>query len=290
MFSRRGIMAKISVLIPVYKPDKSFDTVISRLLNQKIKVNKIIIINTVDHKSGELKNIWNSDKILIKNIQKSEFNHGLTRNYGMTLSDADYVMCMTQDAIPADRHLIDQLIKVFENEDVIVAYAKQIPRKDCKYVERYTRAFNYPDEDIVKTRDSIDTMGIKAIFCSDVCAMYDRNKYFEIGGFRKADFNEDMLFAYDAITSGKKVYYASKARVIHSHNYSYRQQFFRNIEIGKSQKEFQDVFDSLKSENEGIRMVKNGIKYFIKNKKAYLIPDFILYSGFKFAGFKIGKM
>lgn len=133
-------------------------------------------------------------------------------------------------------------------------------------------------------------MGIKAIFCSDVCAMYDRNKYFEIGGFRKADFNEDMLFAYDAITSGKKVYYASKARVIHSHNYSYRQQFFRNIEIGKSQKEFQDVFGSLKSENEGIRMVKNGIKYFIKNKKAYLIPDFILYSGFKFAGFKIGKM
>ena len=281
---------KIDVLIPVYKPDKSFDTVISRLLNQKIKVNKIIIINTVDHKSGELKNIWNSDKILIKNIQKSEFNHGLTRNYGMTLSDADYVMCMTQDAIPADRHLIDQLIKVFENEDVIVAYAKQIPRKDCKYVERYTRAFNYPDEDIVKTRDSIDTMGIKAIFCSDVCAMYDRNKYFEIGGFRKADFNEDMLFAYDAITSGKKVYYASKARVIHSHNYSYRQQFFGNIEIGKSQKEFQDVFGSLKSENEGIRMVKNGIKYFIKNKKAYLIPDFILYSGFKFAGFKIGKM
>ena len=281
---------KIDVLIPVYKPDKSFDTVISRLLNQKIKVNKIIIINTVDHKSGELKNIWNSDKILIKNIQKSEFNHGLTRNYGMTLSDADYVMCMTQDAIPADRQLIDQLIKVFENEDVIVAYAKQIPRKDCKYVERYTRAFNYPDEDIVKTRDSIDTMGIKAIFCSDVCAMYDRNKYFEIGGFRKADFNEDMLFAYDAITSGKKVYYASKARVIHSHNYSYRQQFFRNIEIGKSQKEFQDVFGSLKSENEGIRMVKNGIKYFIKNKKAYLIPDFILYSGFKFAGFKIGKM
>lgn len=281
---------KIDVLIPVYKPDKSFDTVISRLLNQKIKVNKIIIINTVDHKSGELKNIWNSDKILIKNIQKSEFNHGLTRNYGMTLSDADYVMCMTQDAIPADRHLIDQLIKVFENEDVIVAYAKQIPRKDCKYVERYTRAFNYPDEDILKTRDSIDTMGIKAIFCSDVCAMYDRNKYFEIGGFRKADFNEDMLFAYDAITSGKKVYYASKARVIHSHNYSYRQQFFRNIEIGKSQKEFQDVFGSLKSENEGIRMVKNGIKYFIKNKKAYLIPDFILYSGFKFAGFKIGKM
>ena len=281
---------KIDVLIPVYKPDKSFDTVISRLLNQKIKVNKIIIINTVDHKSGELKNIWNSDKILIKNIQKSEFNHGLTRNYGMTLSDADYVMCMTQDAIPADRHLIDQLIKVFENEDVIVAYAKQIPRKDCKYVERYTRAFNYPDEDIVKTRDSIDTMGIKAIFCSDVCAMYDRNKYFEIGGFRKADFNEDMLFAYDAITSGKKVYYASKARVIHSHNYSYRQQFFRNIEIGKSQKEFQDVFGSLKSENEGIRMVKNGIKYFIKNKKAYVIPDFILYSGFKFAGFKIGKM
>ena len=125
---------KIDVLIPVYKPDKSFDTVISRLLNQKIKVNKIIIINTVDHKSGELKNIWNSDKILIKNIQKSEFNHGLTRNYGMTLSDADYVMYCDSD----DGFCNTFALKIiFENIDISEKEGKPFDLMSSKfYVEK----------------------------------------------------------------------------------------------------------------------------------------------------------
>lgn len=311
----------VDVVIPTYKPGKEFKKIIERLLRQTHHINKIIIINTMcegyqlpdfskycqhssdtlysnvadelrgqsgehsaDNKSRLVKN-----RIVVHNIERSEFNHGLTRNLGISLSDAEFVVFMTQDAIPAGETLIEELIKPFEDDEVYVVYARQLPRKDCRYVERYVRSFNYPDMDIVKTKDSFDKMGIKTIFCSDVCAAYRRQAHVELGGFKETDFNEDMIFAYDAIMEGKKLYYASKAKVIHSHNYSYKQQFKRNIEIGKSQKKFDYIFGSLKSEDEGIKLLKNGIKYLLDNGKGYYIPDFILESAFKYIGFRIGR-
>ncbi len=231
----------------------------------------------------------NVTDIIIKNIQKKEFNHGLTRNLGMLMSDADYVVFMTQDAIPKNENLIKELIKPFEDEDVYVTYARQMPRENCKYVEKYVRQFNYPDYDIVKTKATFEKYGIKNIFCSDVCAAYRRVEHIKLGGFKKTDFNEDMIYAYDVIMQGKKVCYVSKAKVIHSHNYSYLQQFNRNIQIGRSQKEFDYIFSKLKSENEGIKMLLNGIRYLVKNKKWYYIPDLIISTGFKFVGYQIGK-
>ena len=79
-------------------------------------------------------------------------------------------------------------------------------------------------------------MGIKAFFCSDVCAMYDRKKYIEQGGFiKKTIFNEDMIMAYKFLMAGYGVYYKADACVIHSHNYSNMQQFHRNFDLGVSQ-------------------------------------------------------
>lgn len=281
----------VDVVIPTYKPGKELVKLVRLLMKQEYAVNKIIIINTVAEDSEfprfdkDIK-----EKVERYDIPAYEFNHGLTRNYGISLSDARYVVFMTQDAIPADERLITELIKPFEDKDVYVSYARQLPKKNCKYVERYVRSFNYPPYDIVKTKEDFDKIGIKTIFCSDVCAAYRRSGHIELGGFLKADFNEDMIFAYKAVMAGKKVYYASKAMVNHSHNYTYIQQFKRNVEIGKSQKTFDYIFGKLKSEDEGIKMIKNVTKHLLKTGKWYLIPDLIFSSGFKFIGYRIGKL
>lgn len=300
---------KVDVIIPTYKPEKEFYLLIEKLFEQKYSINKIIIINTLISEElikddNEIKNdfIGNLkskidgeykkelvEKVEIHNIDKEEFNHGLTRNYGASFSKADFVVFMTQDAVPFDDNLIFELLKPFDDDDVYVTYARQLPRKDCKYVEKYVRSFNYPKHDIIKTKADFEKLGIKTIFCSDVCAAYRRKTHIKLGGFEKTDFNEDMIFAYKTVMEGKKVYYASEAKVIHSHNYSYIQQLKRNIEIGKSQKKFDYIFGQIKSETEGIIMIKKGIRHLMKKGKWYLIPDLILSSGFKFIGFKIGK-
>ena len=285
----------VDVVIPVYKPAREFKQLIERLLKQTCQVHKIILIITKsedDETSSFLEEITEApevkDKIVWVEIEKEQFNHGLTRNLGVSLSTAEFVVMMTQDALPADRQMLHKLLEPFKKPEVCVTYARQLPKKDCREVERYVRFFNYPGRDMEKTRETMETLGIKSIFCSDVCAAYRCSEHNRLGGFKETDFNEDMLFAYEAIMAGKTVYYASGAKVLHSHNYTCLQQFKRNMEIGRSQKQFREVFQSFRSENEGIRMLKTGIRYLIKQKKWYYIPELMISSGFKFLGFKIG--
>lgn len=283
------VKSTVDIIIPTYKPGKSLAGLIEKLEKQHYGIHKIIIVNTEAEYINQEDLLRKFEKLEIHNIKKEQFNHGLTRNYGASFSKADYIVFMTQDAVPVDRYLIDELLRPFEDGDVWLTYAKQQPNANCKYVEKYIRGFNYPSKDIVKTKASIETMGIKALFCSDVCAAYRRDKFMELGQFDKTDFNEDTFFAYKVLMKNKKVYYASNAIVVHSHNYTYRQQFARNFCIGKSQKEFSHIFKNIKSESEGMKLVKSALSHILRHGKWYMIPDLVLSSGFKLIGYKLGK-
>ena len=54
------------------------------------------------------------------------------------------VICMTQDALPCDGTLVENLIRPLGKDQVAVSYARQMPRTECRLLERYTRSFNYP--------------------------------------------------------------------------------------------------------------------------------------------------
>ena len=120
-----------------------------------------------------------------------------------------------------------------------------------------TRVYNYPGESCIKSIDDTERLGIKTYFCSDVCAMYRKSVYNKLGGFvRKTIFNEDMIMASKVINSGYNVAYCASARVIHSHSYTCIQQFKRNFDLGVSQKQYHEVFESVSSEKEGAGYAK----------------------------------
>jgi rhamnosyltransferase len=56
-----------------------------------------------------------------------------------------------------------------------------------------------------------------------------------------------------------------------------------------SQEQYKEIFSGVKSENEGIKLVKNSMKYLIEQKKYFYIPDLIFQSGFKYLGYKAGR-
>lgn len=281
---------KVDVVIPVYKPQEQFLDLLERLRKQTVEINRIILINT-EKKYFDEEIFCISKNIEVIHIHKEEFDHAATRDMGMNLSDADYVLFMTMDAMPADEKLIEKLLEGFEEENVRVAvtYARQLPSKTCRLQEKYTRKFNYPKYDILKTRDKISDMGIKTYFCSDVCAMYDRQIYAANGGFcEQAIFNEDMIYAAKVINSGFGVKYCASAKVIHSHNYSCMEQFRRNFDMGVSQAEHPEVFRDISSESEGRKLVIGTMKYLFKKGHWYEIPYLFVSSVFKLAGYKKG--
>ena len=76
--------------------------------------------------------------------------------------------------------------------------------------------------------------------------------------------------------------------MVHSHIYSYLQQFSRNFDLGVSHRQYERIFLGLSSETEGIRLVKNTMQHLIDHKEYLLIPDLILSSGFIYLGYIFG--
>lgn len=280
---------EVDVLIPVYRPDGKLTELLKRLKMQNYPIHRVILMNTEEkHFPTELTGIW--DRVEVYHLAKEEFDHGGTRDRGVRMSTADLVLCMTQDAMPADETLIEELVKPFDDSEVWAAYARQLPNEDCRDVEKYTRSFNYPEQSMVKTKEDLDRLGIKTFFCSNVCAAWRREKYLELGGFVKHTiFNEDMILAGTMIKQGGKIAYCAKAKVIHSHNYSAFQQFHRNFDLAVSQTMYPEVFGGIRSESEGIKLVKKSLSYCIKIGKPWLMIQVVTQSAGKLLGYKMGQ-
>lgn len=284
---------KVDVIIPTYKPDDRLYKTVDRLLQQTRPVNQIYLINTIPADGTRVsvaERYKDVERVTVKEILQSEFNHGGTRNMGVELSDADYVVMMTQDAVPADKHLIEELLAPFAEDDVAASYARQLATKEVGIIEQYTRTFNYPAEDARKTKADLERLGIKTYFCSDVCAAYRKKTYLEMGGFvTRTIFNEDTIMASKLIDAGYTVAYAAGAKVFHAHKYTGKQQFQRNFDLGVSHREYREIFDAVPSESEGIKLVKKTIGYLCKQGKPWLIWNLIWQSGCKFLGYRLGK-
>lgn len=282
----------VDVIIPVYHPDNKLKQLLKRIEKQTIKPKNILILQTVENKNRVEEFSIPDDysiNIQIYYVEKDDFDHGGTRKYGASLSNADILMYMTQDAVPTDGYLIENLIQPYTDPLIGATYARQLPNKGADIIECYTREFNYPDESRIKSAKDIDEMGIKAYFCSNVCASYRRDIYERLGGFvERTIFNEDMIMAHTMIHAGYKIAYQANAKVIHSHIYSYIQQFSRNFDLGVSHRQYAKVFLSVSSESEGIRLVKSTLQYLVNSKEYLMIPDLILSSGMKYLGYKFG--
>ena len=276
---------KIDVIIPTYKPDEKVVMLLQRLLKQTYPINEIHIVDTETGIFPE--KIYSlSEKIKVTKVTKAEFDHGGTRAKAADMSSAEILVFMTQDAMPLNDHVLEKLVFSFKDEKVAAAYARQVADSSCGVIEQYTRQFNYPSEGIVKSYEDVARLGIKAYFCSNVCAAYRKNVYDEIGGFvKRTIFNEDSIMAANMLKAGYSVAYAADAKVLHCHNYNCIQQFKRNFDLAVSQADHPEIFRDVKSESEGIRLVKDTAKYLCKKGKPWLVCSLFLNSGCKYMGY-----
>ncbi|RDY23278.1 glycosyltransferase family 2 protein [Romboutsia maritimum] len=280
---------KVSVIIPTRNSKAYIESLLIKLNNQTVSPHEIIIINTKSQ--DDIENICKKYKnVKFIEISQNEFDHGGTRNRAAKKAVGDILVFMTQDAYPKNNKFIEEIVSPLGKENIVCSYGRQLPREDSGVVESFSRSFNYPDKDIVKSKEDIDMLGVKTFFFSNVCSAFIKDEFWRIGGFpEETIMNEDMIIASKFIFDNKKSYYASKAMVIHSHKYSYIQQFKRNFDIGVVFVDSREYFKEIKSESEGIKFVKEAIKYLINNKKAYLIPHLIIETGFRFLGYKVGQ-
>ncbi len=281
-------MSKVSLIIPTLNAESYMPALIEVINKQTVKPHEIIVVDSESDDNTVQMAQEAGWKLL--HVKRADFDHGGTRNYAFDNTTGDFVLFLSQDALPTNEYYIEELIKGFEDEDVAMISARQVARKDATEIEKLIRNFNYPERSFTRTEDDIATMGIKAYFFSDVCSAYRRTAFETLGKFESPLLtNEDMLMVARALDAGYKVGYCGTAEVYHSHNYTLKQQYKRNFDISAFMTMYSNEIQSGSSVGEGIKMVLYIEKELLKKFRLFSMVWCVLDSGAKFLGNRRGK-
>lgn len=250
-------MTKVSLVIPTLDAESDIEGLLNRIYRQTRRPDEVIVVDSCSS-DRTVDIVKTFEWVRLISVERSEFNHGLTRDMALRESSGDIVCFMTQDAVPADDLYIENLIAPILSDDrVAVSSGRQLPKDDARRFEQLVREFNYGPESNTRTKADVATMGIKAYFATDVCSAYRRSIYLELGGFGKTNMSEDMLMAAKALNAGYSVAYAAGARVYHSHNLTPAEQYRRNYAIGHFLESNSQIVSCASEVGEGGRLVKS---------------------------------
>lgn len=279
----------ISVIIPTLNAGKMIGPLIERLQSQRRVPEEIIVVDSSsDDDTREVVKRYPGVRLVV--IGRSGFNHGGTRDYALRESVGDFVLFLTQDAMPATPDYISQITEPFNDSRVAMVYGRQLPRPDARKAERLIREYSYSDASMRITRADIPRLGIKAFRGTDVCAAYRRIAYLEVGGFENpVKTNEDMFITARFLHAGWTVVYEASATVVHSHNFTFKQQYERNYIQGYEIVKHADILGGASLKGEGVSLVKYTVQGLLRQGEIVELGRFLIDCGFRLIGNSSGS-
>ena len=161
---------RLSLIIPTLNAEKDICPLIDSLKKQTIVPDEIIIVDS-ESEDATVETVRKYPEVRLIRIKRKEFDHGRTRDMALRKSGGDYVIFMTQDALPKNRYMIEKLLEpFFRDGKVALSTGRQLPKYDATRMEQLVRRYNYPETSRIRSKDDIAEMGIKAFFASDECA------------------------------------------------------------------------------------------------------------------------
>lgn len=277
------------MVIPTLNAGGELNHLLILLEKQTRHLDEIVVVDS-DSDDDTVGIAKRHEGVSVIRIKREDFNHGLTRDMALRATSGDIVCFMTQDAIPADEHYVENLIRpIVAYEDVACSSGRQLPKADARRFEQLVRSFNYGPESYIRTSEDIERLGIKAYFATDVCSAYNREIYLRLGGFEFTDMSEDMQLAAKALNAGYRAAYAADACVYHSHNLTPRQQYRRNYAIGRFLERNRGLISCASEVGEGSRLASHVAKTLAKEGRVKELFAFGIDCTARFLGNRFGR-
>ncbi len=278
---------KITIICPLYNASKYILNLNKNLKKQK-NVNIVEIKYILTESNDDTEKILKENNIEYELVKRCEFSHSLTREKAAMNSKGDILVFITQDIIPKKDNWLYELVKPIISKEVDACFSRQICTNNS--IEKYTREKNYPKESRVVSKDDIDKLGLNTFFFSDASSAIKASTYKKLKGYDQKNLptNEDMYIAYKLINNGYKIKYCSKSEVIHSHDFTFKQQYDRYKLTGMFMKQnsYLDKFGTTKS---GGGLAKYVLKRAIEEKNIKVLIKFIPNMAARYIGMKVGK-
>lgn len=226
----------VTIAILTLNGQEFLDAQLKAIFSQKTDKNFEVIVIDSGSTDNTLNIISKYPKVHLRQIPNSEFGHGKTRNMAMELAKGDFVVFLTQDAVPSHVEWLDCLTEPFYISDKVgCVFGKQIPRAHCfvttkREVESVFKSFG-DDGSISLQRSNhlTDKLGVTNNFFSDVNSAVRRSLHKEIP-FKDTNYAEDQALGIDMLASGYIKAFAPLGSVFHSHDYSLRKYYRRKFD------------------------------------------------------------
>lgn len=279
----------VDIICPLYNAEKYIKNLHNSLLKQEnveLKNIRYILTKSKDNTENILTELDNCIYLI---IEPKEFSHSLTREKEAFKSDADILVFITQDVIIERTDWLYNLIKDIVSGEVDACYSRQLCNNNS--IEKYTRESNYPSESKIVFKDDIEKLGLKTFFFSDASSAIKRETFVKLKGYdaKKLIISEDMYIAYKLIMNGYKIKYCADSEVVHSHDFTLKEQYKRYYDTGKFFKE-NSYLNKYKVNQAGGSLAKYILKRAWQDKNLKVLIKFIPNMAARFIGMKMGKM
>jgi len=226
----------VTIAIPSFNGEEYIGDVLSAIFGQKTKLRYEVLV--IDSGSNEqtLGIIKSFSKVRLHQIPNKEFGHGKTRNLAASMADSEFVVYLTDDAVPSHDGWLDYMIEPFGISDKVgCVFGKQIPRAHCfvtlkREVAQVFKSFGDDGSISLQRKASLtDALGITNNFMSDVNSAIRKSIWKEVK-FHDVNYAEDQLMGSDMLNAGYIKAYAPLGSVNHSHDYPLNKYFKRKFD------------------------------------------------------------
>ena len=227
----------VTVVIPVYNGGTMLKTVVEECLAQDLDEEFELLLIDSESSDGCLDELPKDDRLRLHKIRKEEFGHGRTRNLGVEMARGKYVAFITQDAIPANRMWLMNLIAPLQDDpDVAGVFGCHMAHREhgqltAHDLDQHFNRWIYkthlqPIELDADRQNGKGAVSTHERFYSDNNSCL-RKSVWETQPLPDVVYGEDQLWAREILRKGYKKAYAPTAVVRHSHEYSFRETVLR---------------------------------------------------------------
>ncbi|MGN0438898.1 MAG: glycosyltransferase family 2 protein [Lachnospiraceae bacterium] len=211
----------VSVIYPTKNGGALFEQSIQSIISQ-LCIGNIEVIVVDSGSSDDTMNIARFLGAKVIEIQPEDFSHSYARNLGAKHATGEYLLFMTQDAIPTDDLWLYRLITPLMEGKVVAASPRETQREygDLKYKIdnwNHNHYLGIMNQDVIGSMPgdaNFDSLRKNAQLADISCLV--RKNVFEKYGYA-GDFAEDLRLGLDIIRGGEKIALMSSVQVIHAH-------------------------------------------------------------------------
>lgn len=212
----------VSVVIPTYNSGRMLRELLASLKGQVgIREVEVIVVDS-GSQDDTIENcrMFGVEPIA---ITQEEFTHSYARNLGAQKAKGDYLLFMTQDALPTDQTWLYRMVSVLEAKDVVALSPMEISngKGDLRYeadsrffakylgLEKGDRIASYdPHADCFEQRKNAQLLDVSCLIRKDI---------FEKYGYT-GDYAEDLRMGHTLLQEGYRIAMLASVCVRHSHD------------------------------------------------------------------------